>query len=97
MPKDNGKGQLKDGIYTRGAWTIDLTPIRKTKAFRDFKRLAASGDEEALIEQFAGGLVKAWPLAGDPATVAAYDELDILEWDAVQDEVLAAIKTFRGR
>jgi hypothetical protein len=76
-------------------WIIDFSTW-KMKDKRAFGQavVASNADDAALYPHFAA-CVKEWPYeALNPADVASYDELTILQYKEVANQVASALKSF---
>lgn len=73
-----------------GTITIDFHGWKR-KDLKSFQDAANANDDEAVIALYTK-VIKAWPYAGSPADVAAYDELDAPAWYEVNRQVADALK-----
>lgn len=85
MPEDQKKNGALDG------WEIDLRCWTR-KQLKEWEAKAKGGDDDAVIPYYAL-IIKRWPFKGDPADVAAYDEMNVVEWAEVNKRVGDALKS----
>lgn len=73
--------------------TIDLSSWTTMKQVKEWGRAVNDGDID-VINALMVNIVKAWPHAGDPSNVAAYDDLSPEQWGQVFREARDTAQKF---